>query len=125
MLVGYTQKAGALAECTRLAAAALAVPCNLAVSRESAGAAAVSMGLPAPAAVVGMGLPEATAAAARMDLPAAAAGTAKATGRSLAEAAAPSATAMHSKGSPGHIDSCSLGCKQSVWERRSSAGFAA
>ena len=97
--------AAALAECMRLAAAALSVPCKLAVRKDSTAA----------AVVVGMDLSAAIAVAVGMDLSVAAASTATSAGRSPAEAS--TVVAMHC--TPGRIGSCSWGCKQLVWERSS------
>ena len=103
--------AGARVERKRRAAtAALAVPCNLAVSKGSAAVAA------------GMGL--FVAFAVRMDWPVAGvASTEMAAGRMSTEAVAPAAspaTAAMGCTPSGRIDSrCSWGCKQLVWERSS------
>ena len=98
--------AAALVECMRsAAAAALAVPCKLAVRKDSTAA----------AVVVGMDLSAAIAVAVGMDLSVAAASTATSAGRSPAEAS--TVVAMHC--TPGRIGSCSRGCKQLVWERSS------
>ena len=94
----------ALAECMRSAAAALAVPSKLAVSKDSTTAAVASRDL-SVVVTVGMGLSVAVAS------------TATSAGRSPAEASTAVAFAMHC--TPGRIGSCSRGCKQLVWERSS------
>ena len=104
--------AAALVECMLSAAAALAVPCKLAVGKDSTTAAVVSKGL-FVAVTVGMDL--SVVVAVGMGLSVAVASMATSAGRLPAEAS--TAIAMHC--TPGRIGSCSRGCKQLVWERSS------